>query len=163
MPLSIFWLSNIIILSTGTIFAMWLGEKITDRGIGNGISLIIFTGIVAQLPSALVSTLELGRTGAISTLFIVFLLVFQFNSIRKTTIVLVTIPLALRIPTASSAVGGTTMDRPEWVTHNPNAPEVYAALTNNKNRGIKPEGASGFGVSSISSTLINSSWSRKPS
>jgi preprotein translocase subunit SecY len=55
-------------------FLMWLGEQITARGIGNGISLIIFVGIIAQLPSALVSLLELSRTGAISPLFVVLLL-----------------------------------------------------------------------------------------
>ena len=54
MPQSVFWLSNIIILSMGTIFAMWLGEKITDRGIGNGISLLITIGIIATLPGALI-------------------------------------------------------------------------------------------------------------
>ena len=48
-------------------FLMWLGEQITQRGIGNGISLIIFSGIVAEIPRALVTTFELGRTGAIST------------------------------------------------------------------------------------------------
>ena len=51
----------------GTMFLMWLGEQITSRGIGNGSSLIIFAGIVAAFPSAIVSTLELGRQGAIST------------------------------------------------------------------------------------------------
>ncbi len=50
---NVFWISNVIILSTGTIFAMWLGEKITDRGIGNGISLLIMIGIIATLPGAL--------------------------------------------------------------------------------------------------------------
>ncbi len=50
---SVFWVANIIILSTGTIFAMWLGEKITDRGIGNGISLLIMIGIIATLPQAI--------------------------------------------------------------------------------------------------------------
>ena len=59
----------------GTIFLMWLGEQITARGVGNGISLIIFSGIVANLPHALASTLELGRTGAISTFLIIFLIV----------------------------------------------------------------------------------------
>ncbi len=54
MPESVFWVSNIIILSMGTIFAMWLGEKITDRGIGNGISLLITIGIIATLPGALI-------------------------------------------------------------------------------------------------------------
>ena len=50
---SIFWISGIIILSTGTIFAMWLGERITDRGIGNGVSLLITVGIIVGLPAAL--------------------------------------------------------------------------------------------------------------
>ena len=54
---------------------MWLGEQITARGVGNGISLIIFAGIVADLPSALVQTLELGRTGALSALFIIALVI----------------------------------------------------------------------------------------
>jgi len=49
---STFWTSSIIILVTGTLFAMWLGEKITDRGIGNGISLLIMIGIIAALPQA---------------------------------------------------------------------------------------------------------------
>jgi preprotein translocase subunit SecY len=53
---------------------MWLGEQITQRGVGNGISLIIFAGIVANLPIGLVQTLDLGRTGALSTLFIILLL-----------------------------------------------------------------------------------------
>ncbi|HCX68682.1 MAG TPA: preprotein translocase subunit SecY, partial [Rhodobiaceae bacterium] len=52
---------------------MWLGEQITSRGVGNGISLIIFSGIVAELPRALAGTLELGRQGAISTGVILFL------------------------------------------------------------------------------------------
>ena len=58
---------TVITLVSGTIFLVWLGEQITQRGIGNGISLIIFTGIVAQLPVALSTTFELGRTGALST------------------------------------------------------------------------------------------------
>ncbi|MGY9105407.1 MAG: preprotein translocase subunit SecY, partial [Alphaproteobacteria bacterium] len=58
----------------GTMFLMWLGEQITARGIGNGISLIIFSGIVANLPTAVASTLELGRTGALSSIFIIVLL-----------------------------------------------------------------------------------------
>ena len=62
-----FRLTTVITLVGGTMFLMWLGEQITSRGIGNGSSLIIFAGIVAALPSAVVSTLELGRQGAIST------------------------------------------------------------------------------------------------
>ncbi|MBK6364035.1 MAG: preprotein translocase subunit SecY [Saprospiraceae bacterium] len=55
VPEGVFWFSNMIILSTGTIFAMWLGEKITDKGIGNGISLLIMVGIIAGLPAAFFS------------------------------------------------------------------------------------------------------------
>ena len=69
-----FLLSTSITLTGGTMFLMWLGEQITARGIGNGISLIIMSGIVANLPHALASTLELGRTGAISTVFIIIFL-----------------------------------------------------------------------------------------
>jgi preprotein translocase subunit SecY len=69
-----FRVSCVITLVGGTMFLMWLGEQITARGVGNGISLIIFAGIVANLPSALASTLELGRTGALSTFFIIFFL-----------------------------------------------------------------------------------------
>jgi preprotein translocase subunit SecY len=60
-----------ISLVAGTTFLMWLGEQITLRGVGNGISLIIFSGIVAEIPRALVSTFELGRTGALSALMII--------------------------------------------------------------------------------------------
>ena len=70
-----FRVTTIITLTSGTVFLMWLGEQMTERGVGNGISLIIFAGIVANLPSALVGTLELGRTGALSAAFIIFLLV----------------------------------------------------------------------------------------
>ncbi len=70
-----FRLSCVITLVGGTMFLMWLGEQITARGVGNGISLIIFAGIVANLPSALINTLELGRTGALSTIFIIFFLI----------------------------------------------------------------------------------------
>ena len=66
--------TTVITLVGGTIFLMWLGEQITARGVGNGISLIIFSGIVANLPAALAGTLELGRTGAMSSLFIIILL-----------------------------------------------------------------------------------------
>ena len=73
--------STVITLVGGTIFLMWLGEQITARGVGNGISLIIFAGIVAQLPSAIASTLELGRTGALNTLFILFLIILVIATI----------------------------------------------------------------------------------
>ncbi|MBA8881352.1 preprotein translocase subunit SecY [Phyllobacterium myrsinacearum] len=66
-PGPFFLFSTVITLVGGTMFLMWLGEQITARGIGNGISLIIFSGIVANLPQAISGTLELGRTGALST------------------------------------------------------------------------------------------------
>ena len=70
-----FKISTVTTIVAGTMFLMWLGEQITQRGIGNGISLIIFSGIVAEIPRALVTTFELGRTGAISTLMIIFIFV----------------------------------------------------------------------------------------
>ena len=70
-----FRVSTVITLTGGTVFLMWLGEQITQRGIGNGTSLIIMSGIVAQLPSALAGTLELGRQGALSTGLILIVLV----------------------------------------------------------------------------------------
>ncbi len=69
--------TTVITLTGGTVFLMWLGEQITARGVGNGISLIIFAGIVANLPLAIANTLELGRTGALSTFFIILLLVMS--------------------------------------------------------------------------------------
>ncbi len=78
-----FRISTVITLVGGTMFLMWLGEQITSRGIGNGISLIIMAGIVAELPAALANTLELGRQGALSTgtiltVFVVAVLVTAF-------------------------------------------------------------------------------------
>ena len=88
-----FKISTVTTIVAGTIFLMWLGEQITQRGIGNGISLIIFSGIVAEIPRALVTTFELGRTGAISTAMIIFIfillvatimfIVFMERAIRK--------------------------------------------------------------------------------
>ena len=73
-PGMFFRATTVITLVGGTIFLMWLGEQITARGVGNGISLIIFSGIVANLPSAIAATLELGRTGALSMVLIVALI-----------------------------------------------------------------------------------------
>ncbi|MDB0036547.1 preprotein translocase subunit SecY [Pelagibacteraceae bacterium] len=70
-----------VTLVTGTILIMWLGEQITARGVGNGISLIIFSGIVAEIPRALASTFELGRTGAISSVAILSILVLLLAAI----------------------------------------------------------------------------------
>tara|TARA_B100000700_G_C15048152_1_gene858971 strand:- start:56 stop:1348 length:1293 start_codon:yes stop_codon:yes gene_type:complete len=88
-----FKLMTTISLVAGTTFLMWLGEQITSRGIGNGISLIIFSGIVAEIPRALASTFELGRTGALSPTMIigifiliivtVMFIVFMERAMRK--------------------------------------------------------------------------------
>tara|TARA_B100000902_G_scaffold51775_1_gene58504 strand:- start:1 stop:1281 length:1281 start_codon:yes stop_codon:yes gene_type:complete len=92
-PGSFFKITTVTTIVAGTMFLMWLGEQITQRGIGNGISLIIFSGIVAEIPRALVTTFELGKTGAISgfIIFLIFLImiltimfiVFMERALRK--------------------------------------------------------------------------------
>lgn len=74
-PGAFFMLTTIVTLTGGTMFLMWLGEQITQRGIGQGISLIIFTGIIANLPNSFASTFELGRKGVISTPLILMIVV----------------------------------------------------------------------------------------
>ena len=76
-----FKVTTVTTIVAGTIFLMWLGEQITQRGIGNGISLIIFSGIVAEIPRALVTTFELGRTGAISSTMIIFIFILLIATI----------------------------------------------------------------------------------
>ena len=80
-----FRFTTVVTLMTGTMFLMWLGEQITERGIGNGISMIIFGGIVAGLPAAMGGTLELVRTGAMS----VFLAIVIFAVVVLVTAVVV--------------------------------------------------------------------------
>jgi preprotein translocase subunit SecY len=91
-----FVLTAMVALTTGTMFLMWLGEQITERGVGNGVSLIIFAGIVASLPAAVVNTLEQVRNGDISVLavFVIialvfgvtFFVVFMERGLRKITV-----------------------------------------------------------------------------
>ncbi|MDC0653954.1 preprotein translocase subunit SecY, partial [Candidatus Pelagibacter sp.] len=76
-----FKITTVSTIVAGTMFLMWLGEQITQRGIGNGISLIIFAGIVAEIPRALVTTFELGRTGAVSTIMIIGIFVLLIGTI----------------------------------------------------------------------------------
>ncbi len=76
-PGAYFRFSTVVTLTGGTIFLMWLGEQITQRGVGNGISLIIFSGIVANLPSAIATTLEMGRTGSLPTGLILTLILMS--------------------------------------------------------------------------------------
>jgi preprotein translocase subunit SecY len=72
-----FRIMTVITLTAGTAFIMWLGEQITERGIGNGISLIIFAGIVARMPNAVASTYELFRVGQMSIITILFLIILM--------------------------------------------------------------------------------------
>lgn len=72
-----FYLTTVVTLTTGTLFLMWLGEQITERGIGNGISLIIFAGIVSRLPSGFAQMLEMTREGQIQPLIMIMILLFM--------------------------------------------------------------------------------------
>lgn len=78
-PGMFFRASTVITLTGGTVFLMWLGEQITSRGIGNGISLIIFAGIVAGLPGGIAAMLELGRTGQLSTFIILGIMIMALG------------------------------------------------------------------------------------
>jgi preprotein translocase subunit SecY len=89
---TIFWFSNIVILSTGTIFAMWLGERITERGIGNGISLLIMIGIIATLPRAFIAEVQtqLSQSGLfifvlemVALFFVVLVTVLIVQGVRR--------------------------------------------------------------------------------
>ncbi len=85
--MTVFWLSNMIILSTGTVVCMWLGEKITDRGIGNGISLLIMAGIIATLPRSFASEVEtqLNQSG----LFVLILEIAVFFLVIMVSVLIV--------------------------------------------------------------------------
>lgn len=76
-----FIMMTVITLTAGTAFVMWLGEQITERGIGNGISLIIFAGIVAGMPSAIVNTVRLVETGAMTPTVIIFILALMLATV----------------------------------------------------------------------------------
>ena len=79
-----FRITTVTSLVTGTMFLMWLGEQITERGLGNGISIIIFAGIAAGLPAAIAGTLELVRTGAMHllTALLIAVAVLAGNRVR---------------------------------------------------------------------------------
>ncbi|GMR04802.1 MAG: preprotein translocase subunit SecY [Thermodesulfobacteriota bacterium] len=72
-----FRLMTMVTLTSGSVFLMWLGEQITERGIGNGISLIIFVGIIARMPSAVYNTFSLVRVGELSIVFLLFLVILM--------------------------------------------------------------------------------------
>ena len=72
-----FRLLTVITLTTGTAFIMWIGEQITERGIGNGISLIIFAGIIARAPAAIINTIRLVKTGEMSLFLLLFIVILM--------------------------------------------------------------------------------------
>jgi preprotein translocase subunit SecY len=127
-----FRLSTVITLTGGTVFLMWLGEQITSRGIGNGISLIIFSGIVANLPIAFVNTLELGRQGALSTglilgvmvmaVFVIAFIVFMERAQRR---LLVQYPK--RQVTATRMTGGESSHLPLKLNTSGVIPPIFAS------------------------------------
>ena len=100
---SVFWISGIIILSTGTIFAMWLGERITDRGIGNGVSLLITVGIIVSLPAAL--GFELQSRLQAGALLIFVLEMLGFFLVTMATVMIVTGVRKIPIQFAKRMVG----------------------------------------------------------
>lgn len=104
----VFWFSNMIILAAGTIFAMWLGEKITDRGIGNGISLLIMVGIIAKLPASFIAEVQ-SRAGANGLIPLILELVF-FLFVVIATILIVQGVRKIPIQAAKRMVGRTTGD-----------------------------------------------------
>jgi preprotein translocase subunit SecY len=104
----IFWFSNMIILATGTIFAMWLGEKITDRGIGNGISLLIMVGIIARLPQSFVAEV-LGQISANRWILLILEMIVLFFIVIATIMIVQGIR-KIPIQAAKRMVGRTAGD-----------------------------------------------------
>jgi preprotein translocase subunit SecY len=91
VPDTVFWVSNIIVLSAGTIFAMWMGERITEKGIGNGVSLLITVGIIAALPVAIIAEVQLQFDGGG-----LLLLVIEFVALFFVVMATVAIVQAIR-------------------------------------------------------------------
>lgn len=127
-----FRMMTVITLTSGTAFIMWVGEQITSRGIGNGISLIIYAGIVANLPIALVKTLQLARTGDLQPLFVLFLIVmavgvtafiiFMERANRR-----ITIQYARRQVSGRRMVGGESSHLPLKVNTAGVIPPIFAS------------------------------------
>ena len=126
-----FRISCMVTLVGGTMFLMWLGEQITARGIGNGISLIIMAGIVANLPSAMASLLELGRTGALSLFFI---LIFFVIAVVTVAVIVFVERAQRRIPVqypkrqvGNRMFGGDTTHMPLKINTSGVIPPIFAS------------------------------------
>ncbi len=100
-----FWASNIIILTAGTILAMWLGERITDRGIGNGISLLIMIGIIATLPSAFFGEIDLRLSGGTGGLISFVLVLAALVAVTAVTILIIQAVRRIPLQYAKRMVG----------------------------------------------------------
>jgi len=100
-----FWASNIIILTAGTILAMWLGERITDRGIGNGISLLIMIGIIATLPSAFFGEIDLRLSGGTGGLISFVLVIAALVAVTAATILIIQAVRRIPLQYAKRMVG----------------------------------------------------------
>ena len=152
-----FKLMTVISLVAGTTFLMWLGEQITSRGIGNGISLIIFSGIVAEIPRALASTFELGRTGALSATMIigifilivvtVMFIVFMERAMRK---ILINYP---KRQMGNKVYGGQSSHLPLKINTAGVIPAIFASALL-----LLPITFSNFGLSESDLFINFSSW-----
>ncbi len=127
-----FRLMTVLTLTSGTAFIMWVGEQITARGIGNGISLIIYAGIVANLPIALANTLQLARTGDLQPLFVLLLLVM---AVAVTAFIIfmeraqrrITVQYAKRQVSGRRMVGGENTHLPLKVNTAGVIPPIFAS------------------------------------
>ena len=153
-PGMFFTITTVSTIVAGTMFLMWLGEQITQRGIGNGISLIIFAGIVAEIPRALVTTFELGRTGAVSTLMIIgifvlliitiLFIVFMERALRK---ILINYP---KRQMGNKMYGGESSHLPLKINQAGVIPAIFASALL-----LLPVTFSNFNLSEDSDTFLN--------
>jgi len=107
IPPTVFWLANIIILTAGTVFCMWLGERITDKGIGNGISLLITAGIIAALPGAFVSEFQIKLGSGQLIIFIVEMALFV--AVVMASVALVQAVRKIKIQFAKHMIGKSNL------------------------------------------------------
>jgi preprotein translocase subunit SecY len=126
-----FKLITVLTLTSGTAFIMWLGEQMTERGIGNGISLIIFAGIVAQMPSAVGNTIELVRSGELSLIFtpiivVMMLLVISFIIFIETSQRRIPIQYAKRV-VGRRVYGGQSSHLPLKINVSGVIPPIFAS------------------------------------
>ena len=107
----LFWISSLILLTTGSVFAMWLGEKITDKGIGNGISLLIMIGIIAGFPNAFIQELNSKvSTGGAGGFMMILIEIIAWFAVILACVYLVTAIRKIAVQYARKTVAGTVKD-----------------------------------------------------